>query len=106
MRVEDIEVLVDQFGGAVGDLLGEDELPTVFFRSLALGDDPPGNITLGIAIILALYIEIRADRLYRRERIGAGDDADIVDELERRQHFRPQPFRKHRPARPLVDKGI
>src|SRR5207253_9698010 len=106
MRVEDVEMLVDQFGGAVGDFLGENQLPAILFCRLALGDDPPGNVAFGIAVILSLYVEIRADRLDCRERVGAGDDADIIDKLERGQHFRPQPFRKYRPSGPLVDKGI
>ena len=71
MRLEHVEVAIDQLGRAERHLVGEMDMAAVRLDRLALERDLAGDVAFGILIVLALDVDARPDALDRTDRVGA-----------------------------------
>jgi hypothetical protein len=106
VRLEYVEMAIDQLTRAEGCLVGKGEMPAMLLDGIALGRDLAGDVARRVLIILALDVDHRPYRRDRTHRVRRRVDRDPIDIFERGQHFRPQRFVEHRPPRPLVDKPV
>ena len=68
--------------------------------------DLAGDVARRVLVILALDVDFWPDRRDRANRVRRRVDGHPIDIFERGQHFRPQRFVEHRPARPFVDEAV
>src|SRR6516225_5347585 len=106
VRLEHVEMAIDQLARAEGCLVGKGEVPAMLLDGIALGRDLAGDVARRVLIILALDVDYRLYRRDRTHRVRRRVDRDPIDIFERGQHLCPQPFVEHRPSRSLVDKSV
>src|SRR6266480_3693763 len=105
-RFIDVEITVEELGGAEYDFVGEVNSTAVCFNSLAFLHDFAGQVPFGILVILPFDINVRPDEMDRIDRIECGIDADPVDILQGGQHFGAQTLAKDRPPGALVHVSV
>src|SRR5208282_1755976 len=87
---------------AEGDVVGEYDPPAEALDARPLRLDPAGQVVLLVAVFGPLDVDARPYLIDDELRPRAWRDADIVDHVQCREHFRPQLLGEDRPARTLA----
>src|SRR6516165_1634799 len=106
MRLEHVEVAVDKFARAERNLVGEMNAPPVCLDRIAFERNLPGDVTLGVLVILTLDVNGRPDVLDSAHGVSGVIDGDPIDVFERRQHLGAQFAIKYGTTRSLVDEAV
>ncbi len=82
-RIVDVEIAVEQCGGAVDRTSGKLQVATMGLDRFAFADDAAGDVLVAVTIFLALEINAWTNRMQKRFGARRIVDADEIDEFQR-----------------------
>src|SRR5580704_11994106 len=106
MRLEHVEVAVDQLARTERHLVGEMDAPAIGLDRIAFKRNLAGDVALRVLVVLALDVDRGSDTLDGTYRISGVVDGNPINIFKRGQHLGAQLGVKHRASGTFVDETV